>query len=328
MNAIVSIDVATLTPATVFAPGGVEAIISKIEAEVSAEVFTLETPEGRERIKSVAYRVARSKTALDEMGKELVADIKAKAGAIDAERRTIRERLDALKESVRGPLTAWEDAEADRIALHESALVFLVEAIRFATPPSAATIRERMQSVRAACDRDWQEFSERAQAAAGDAGEMLGGMLATAEQAELDAAELAMLRRQKAEREEADRKAEVERSRVAHAAEAAARQAEAAADRAEQHAERERLRAQQVEIDRIAAATLAVEQERERVARVKADEERATAKREANAKHRAKVRAEICNALRMEIGGITDEQEKRIFDAIAAGAVPHVSITY
>src|SRR5690348_15385756 len=111
MNALVSIDISTLTPATVFAPGGMEGIISKLEAEVRAIDRDISTPEGREAVKSLAYKVARSKTALDEMGKELVAGIKKQAGAIDADRKLARDRLDALKEEVRGPLTAWEEAE-------------------------------------------------------------------------------------------------------------------------------------------------------------------------------------------------------------------------
>jgi colicin import membrane protein len=121
MNALVSIDVATLTPASVFAPGGMEGIISKLEAEVRAIDRDITTPEGRDAVKSLAYKVARSKTALDDMGKELVADIKKQAGAIDADRKLARDRLDALKEEVRGPLTQWEEAEANRISGHEGA---------------------------------------------------------------------------------------------------------------------------------------------------------------------------------------------------------------
>src|ERR1700676_4896268 len=104
MNALVIIDTDALTPATVFAPGGVEGILSKIETEVRAIDRDISTPDGRENVKSLAYKVARSKTALDEMGKELVSGIKTQAATIDAERRTIRDRLDALKEEVRGPL--------------------------------------------------------------------------------------------------------------------------------------------------------------------------------------------------------------------------------
>lgn len=328
MNAIAIIDVTTLTPATVFVPGGVEAIVAKIEAEVSAELFTIETPEGRERIKSVAYKVARSKTTLDDMGKELVAGIKAKSAAIDAERRTIRDRLDALKERVRGPLTAWEDAEAERIDGHERAIVSILEAVRFVVPPTAEMVCGRIAEVREICGRGWQEFNERAEAAATDAIATLETMLATAKQAERDAAELAELRQLKAEREEADRKAAAaEQARLIEQARAA-REREAA-----ERAEREKSEA-------VAAATAAAieaerrrqEEEARQAAQKKAAGEAAEQKRQANARHRAKIHKEIGDALRALEADIPNEGGDNLVNFIVgnmiAGKIPHVSIIY
>lgn len=327
MNALVSIDVATLTPATVFAPGGVEAIISKIEAEVSTEVFTIDTAEGRERIKSVAYKVARSKTALDDMGKELVSGIKAQAAAVDADRRTIRDRLDALKERVRGPLTAWEDAETARVDGHERAIVFLIQSARFDAPPCAAEIRTRILQVQDYEGRDFQEFSERANAAGTAAMATLKTMLVAAKQAEADAAELAELRRQAAEREEQDRaNAAIEAAEVA-----AQQQAEAAAERKrisdEQEKAREIARAEQTARDVAAAAAKAIEDERLRVARVAAAEKAKADKLAANKKHRAKINSEITFALSEVLTGNADEAAALI-EAIAAGRIPHVRIEY
>ena len=70
-----------LTPAVVFVPGGVDKIIGQIEAEVRAVKTDISTKAGREAIGSLAYKVARSKTALDDMGKALAADWKARAAA-------------------------------------------------------------------------------------------------------------------------------------------------------------------------------------------------------------------------------------------------------
>ena len=52
------------------------------EADVS-------TPGGRQVIRSTAYKIARSKTALDEMGKGLGEDMRAKVNAINADRKRI-----------------------------------------------------------------------------------------------------------------------------------------------------------------------------------------------------------------------------------------------
>lgn len=334
MNAVVSIDKIlspvtieqALTPAIVFAPGGVETLIAKVEAEVRATPRDITTAEGREAVKSLAYKVARSKTALDEMGKELVAGIKAQSAAIDAERRTIRDRLDALKEEVRGPLTAWETAEADRVAGHENSLVTLIESPRLLSPATADHIRTRIASVRDLCKRDWQEFHERAEAAATDAIAALEATLALVEQQERDAAELAELRRLKADREEADRIA----AAAAQAAEKARQEAEQKAARdaaeAERVAEWQRKREEQAERDVQAAVAAAIETDRRIAAEKKAAEEAAERKRQENKRHRAKVHAEI-RASFIESGFAGDVADMLV-SAIADGDVPHVSITY
>ncbi|MGA7808081.1 hypothetical protein, partial [Bradyrhizobium sp.] len=175
MNALISIDsilepAAALTPATLFGSGQVETILSAIEKDVRAEAFEVATHGGRERIKSIAYKIARSKTTLDELGKEHVAEIKKQSAAIDAERRVIRDRLDALKDEVRGPLTAWEAAEAARVGDHERTLVMIIEWANIITVDiPIPAIRARIASIATFSGRDWQEFSERAAAAIADA---------------------------------------------------------------------------------------------------------------------------------------------------------------
>lgn len=331
MNAIVSIE--TLTPATVFVPGGVEAIISKVEAEVRAIDRDISTPEGREAVKSLAYKVARSKTALDEMGKDLVAGIKAQAAAIDADRRTIRDRLDALKEEVRGPLTAWEEAEAKRVADHESALVWIVSSPR-SLPPGAPSclIREQIERVSHYAAHDWQEFKERGDAAVADALHTLGEMKVAAKQREADHAELAELRRLKAEREDADRLAAIAAERAER--EKAAAIAKAQREEAEKAAAEQRAKdlAERIERERVEAAAEAVRQENQRVAEAHAKTEADRIKRENNTKHRAKVHAKIGTALVALFGNEpTAEDATMVFtvvEAIAAGTIPHVSITY
>lgn len=350
MNAIVSIDrilspetvpaPEILTPAILFGPGGVESIISKLEAEVRAIDRDISTPEGRETVKSLAYKVARSKTALDDMGKGLAAGIKAQAATIDAERRIIRDRLDALKEEVRGPLTAWEDAEKARVDGHENALVFVLQAPTTAAAPGMSS--EQIGALKAhlekQAERDWQEFSDRALEAFRDVMPKICSLRDAADQRERDAAELAELRRLKAEREEADRKAAeaaaaAEQARLIEEARAAreAQQAEEAAqrerERAEQDAERHRQNEERAARNVEAAKAAAVEQERQRAAAAKAAEEAAQQKREANKRHRAKIEKAALDAL-TAIEGVNGVDANLILAAIIAGTIPHVSITY
>jgi hypothetical protein len=105
-----------LAATTVFASQeSLSSILMDIREEVCKEVPDLSTAASRKRISSLAYKVSKSKTALDELGKQLVAEWKAKSAAVDKDRKRVRDELDALRDEVRKPLTDWE-AEQERIA--------------------------------------------------------------------------------------------------------------------------------------------------------------------------------------------------------------------
>ena len=78
-----------LVPAEVFATGGVRALLDKIEREVRAVRTDISTPAGRDQVRSLAYKVARSKTALDAMGKGLTDEWRTRTDAVNAERRAL-----------------------------------------------------------------------------------------------------------------------------------------------------------------------------------------------------------------------------------------------
>ncbi|MCP3701552.1 MAG: cell envelope biogenesis protein TolA, partial [Alteromonas sp.] len=94
----------------------VDIIIKQIEDEARSVVPDLETAAGRSDIASLSRKVSSSKVALDTLGKGLVTDWKAKASLVDAERKIIRDRLDALRVEIRQPLTDWEEAEKAKAA--------------------------------------------------------------------------------------------------------------------------------------------------------------------------------------------------------------------
>ncbi len=101
------------------AENGLDPYLQKIRAEIDSFVPDVSTRKGREAIASIAYKVARSKTALDGVGKDLVAELKEVPKKIDAERKRMRDLLDSWQAEVRKPLTEWEEAEAARVAAHE-----------------------------------------------------------------------------------------------------------------------------------------------------------------------------------------------------------------
>ena len=90
---------------------GLDPILQKIKEEAEAFIPDVSTKKGRDEIASLAYKVSRSKTALDTAGKELVAKLKEQPKLVDAERKRMRDFLDNLKDAVRQPLTEIEERE-------------------------------------------------------------------------------------------------------------------------------------------------------------------------------------------------------------------------
>jgi colicin import membrane protein len=155
------VHVEQLTPMQLFAPGAMNPILERIKAEVRAIETDISTDAGRKAIKSLAYKIARTKTFIDEQRKSLVGDEKKRLAAIDAEGSRVWDELEALKDEVRKPLTDWEEAEKSRIAENER---------RIADMKAVSEIShfslENIATARAYLDERWnhnfQEFSARA----------------------------------------------------------------------------------------------------------------------------------------------------------------------
>jgi len=103
-----------LDPVALYTEGGMKKILIEIETKVKAFTPDVSTEESRKEVVSFAYKITRSKTLLDNIGKEMVADWKAKSGKVDAVRKAARDFCDDLKAGVRKPLDEWEAEEAKR----------------------------------------------------------------------------------------------------------------------------------------------------------------------------------------------------------------------
>ena len=104
-----------IDPEEVFLNGGMKPIVTDIAKAVSTFVADVNTAAGRKEIASMARKVARSKTFLENIGKTYVAELKKQPVKVDAERRKMKAYLDKLRDKVRKPLTEWEDAETARV---------------------------------------------------------------------------------------------------------------------------------------------------------------------------------------------------------------------
>jgi colicin import membrane protein len=344
-----------LTPAVIFAPGGVDAILEKIKTEVRHTPVDISTKTGRENVASLAYKVARSKTALDKMGKDLGETHYKSWKAITSERARIEKELDDLRDEVRKPLTDFENAEKDRVAAHEAALAAIEVMGQFDTTPSAADIKYRLDALICLPPREWQEFAKRAADLEQSVIAALNGRYEEASRREAEAAELARLRTDEIERQRKERDAKIaaeaaERARIeaeqkaAREAEEAARAAEIWRDRIEREKAAALAKAAQAEADRKAAIAKAeqdakdaaeaaerrqasaIETERKRVADEAAKVAADTAAREADKKHRASVHNAVMLAL-IDLG-VDKDISKGVVVALAKRAIPHIKIEY
>lgn len=296
-------------------------LIEAIEKEARSLVPDVTTKKGRDAIASMAHKVARSKTYIDNAGKDLVAELKALPKQIDESRRVVRERLDALKDEVRRPLTEWE-AEQERIkaeeamnALHAEALVMNEEFDR----KLAARIEsdhEMALLMNDAFDRVQAEKkaeAERQLIAREEEIKRLAEEKAKREAEERHRAELEAAARREAEERAAKERAERERIEGIQRAE---REKQAAI-------EAERRKAQE-EADRIRREAEQREQARLAEEKRKADEQ---ARREADVKHRKTVGTDIVKAL-VANTSLTRDQAIEVLTAIKDGRIPHTGINY
>ncbi|HGD8000291.1 TPA: hypothetical protein ACI7MF_003775 [Escherichia coli] len=296
-------------------------IIEAIEKEARSLVPDVSTRKGRDAIASMAHKVARSKTYIDNAGKDLVAELKALPKQIDESRRIVRERLEALKDEVRRPLTEWE-AEQERIkaeeamnALHTEALLMNEEFDRQRAAQIEAD-HEMALLMNDKFDRDREEQRRQEEQAQREHEERI--KQEAADKAKREAEEKHKADLEAAARREADEKAR---------ADAAERKQKEDADRAErekQEAIAAEQRKAQEEADRIKR-----ENEQKEAARL-AEEKRIAdekAKREADVKHRKTAGTNIVNALTNHTS-LTREQAIEVLTALKDDLIPCAQIHY
>ncbi len=290
-------------------PDHIEQILQQVEEEVSAFVFDASTKKGRDAMASLGLKVAKTKTYLDGLGKDLVTEYKEVPKKIDASRKVVRDRLDALKEKVLQPKLEWE-AEQDRIKAEEEA--------RIAAEKLAAEIEELHEKallMNEIIDRDAAEAKDEAERKRIAHEEELKRLAAEQAKREADAEIAAAAQREadaRAALEKAEAKAEREKQ---EAAEQAERDKQAAIEdeqrRAKEEADRIRLEAEQKEAARLA--------EEKRIA----DE---AEKRAKDVEHRRSVNNKAVADL--VAAGVPEDCAKKCITAIAKGEVSAIRITY
>ena len=338
---------------TVFTtPKGLEPYLQQIRTQLDEFKSDVSTKKGRDAIASMAYKVAKGKTALDNLGKALVDEMKREPAMVDAERKRMRDTMDQWKEEVRAPLTAWEEAEEARQARHKAGIEWFQLRAKEHHDLDLQELRSSLTEVEGkVVDAAWEEFEAEAHRAKAKAVEALTAAVAAREKHEAEQAELAKLRAEAAAREQKDREERIAREaaeRAQREAEAKAQaereaaikreaEAAAAAERRElelklaaERAEREKAEAlqreQQAKADAERREAEAVAAEQRRVAAIAEAEAKEAKRREADKAHKTAINRAALDAF--VAGGMTEECAKLAVTLIAKKAIPAVCITY
>ncbi|WP_418458087.1 hypothetical protein ACNSOB_06640 [Citrobacter braakii] len=295
-------------------------LIADIRQKALSVVGDVNTVKGRGVYISMASTVRRTKTAIDEAGKNLVAEMKKRPALVDASRKKVRDALDELAVEIRRPATEWE-AEQERIKAEEAARVkaendrkqfesdheiamlmndaFDREAKEKAEEAERQRITHEEELKRQAAEQARREAEEKAAAELAAAKKREEDAIAARAQAEL----LAKQAQERAEQEAKDAAAKAEAEKKA-VIEAEQRKAQEEADRIKREAEAKE------------AARLA---EEKRIA----DE---AAARAADVEHRRAINAAAVQALIDQ--GIPDDWAKACVVSIARGKIPATTINY
>lgn len=342
-------------------PNGLDPWLDQVRAKVDEfkkVLPDLKTRKGRDAYASMAHSIAKSKTALEAVGKEISAKQKEIPKLIDAERKRVWDTLEAWQKEVRKPLDDWQAAEDARVDKHNDAIQQIKDLVIFDQSPTASHVANIIADLELLEIGDsWEEFLAEAAQVKDQTLIKLRGLHAERARYETEQAELIRLRAEaeaqaqrdrdaqiarEAEertRREAEQRAQAERDAAARreqelldqaaaaqrAAEQAARDAEAQAERQrlqlEQQAEQARLAAEQAESNRIAAEQRA---EQERQAAAKRAEQAAE---QARADERRRADAAAAEILRQQQAREADlEHKKQInraaLEAFIAGGMP------
>jgi len=321
---LISLEQVQANPLAVFTtPNGLDPYLEQIKAEVESFSADVTTKKGQDEIRSFAHKIARSKTALDKIGKELKDQIMEQPKLIDAERRRVKDLLESWQEQVRRPLTELEEAEKARLAAIQ-AKIDEITALPDLLKEHGATsevIAKKIEEI-TSDDFDYEELKATADASKFVAMQKLTALKDEVLKAEEEA------KKAELERIEAEKKAQAEReAQIKAEAEARARrEAQEAIERAERaKAEAER-KAKEAEERTEREKQEAIKAEQERVAREERAKADAEARRKANENHQRKINREALDS--MISAGFDEEISRKIIGAIVKGAIKNISINY
>ena len=318
-----------------------DGLYNVVQAKALALVADVTTADGVSKIKSTARQIASIKKRVDDIGKDVVAELKDLPKQIDANRKKWREDMEALQDEIRKPVTEIENrqTEIEEIrATHGKLVLSGSEEIKAAI--------ESLDKIELTGDK-WKESLEDATAAVTAEKGALEVLLNAALKKEAEARELEELRKNQEEaeriireqkiREEAERKARAEAEARAAAEKARLEREKAEAERKAAEAEKAAKEAMEREAEaRRNQATASVDNGAQATAPVKRPSRWTDEQKKVNSAILARFAEIIRASLPKHIAGHSDqgyelaanEAAKELIKAIACGKIENIKVEY
>lgn len=334
--------VGTMKPADLFKSESktLELAVDQISEYCLAFKPDMTVKKDREAVRSLAATIARTKTFIDDSGKELLEEAKALTDRVNGQRRWAREKLDELKDTVRKPLTEFEEAEK-RLAERKVQVMEQIAGLSDGIDTlSSGNIEERISTLTTIFIGDLEELPDIADKAkmkivtararlekalplalAREAAELKAEQDRIAAEAEARRIHEEQIAKDAADKAKADaeEKAAADAKKAKEDADAAAAKAKADSDAAIAKAEADAAKAKR-------DAEFAVEAEKARARAERQAEEEAEQKRAADMAHRSRILHEAADDIYTVIKSNPDGDA--LANAIAAGKIRHVSIQF
>ncbi len=294
----------------VFTNGGSENILKAIKEKVYEDYEPdIESLNGRKTIASKSNDIARSKTFLDNAGKQLKSEWQVKVNNVDKERKNIRDNLDALKVEVRKPLTDWEIEQVEKAAIKEAAERAKIAAEEKEKAKKEFEVQEKVRLEQEKVRNAQKDEAERLKTRREEIEQIAKKLRDSAALEATRIEAVAMEKQRVADDKIRAQQDEIERQRMEIEAEKQLIIDVANYKRNEEEAKR-----------------LSIELERKNAEKEREIEAALQKERVENEERRVEIRREIFEDL--YVPDITIEQRHSIIEAIEAGKIRHVTINY
>jgi phage-related minor tail protein len=318
--------------------GSLKPYMDHVYKEVMSEVPDVTTAKGRDRIKSLAASVSRSKTLLEKPGRKFLKDLKEQPKIVEGNLREMVTFFDNLRDEVRKPVTDYENEQKAHQEMLQAKVSYFAEEYAGMMENAPNNLTERLQffeRVHAALtaekvDASYDQYQEAGTAAKAETLDKIelriAGTKAEIQEQKRLAEEAEQKRQQEIAAAAAKAKADAEAAAQAEieAANRRAKEAKAQAERDRIEAEQRRIREAEEAKQREAYAAekarqreeAAAEAERQRIAEEQRKQQAIEAARAADVEHRKAVNNDVLQKLMAEVG--VDEDTARLIIIKAA----------